>query len=47
MNIEQNDWPRNKTTKAKWQNLLFVKQDYPDNFVDDTFLKDMSKNGIL
>ncbi|KAI8329201.1 phosphatidylinositol N-acetylglucosaminyltransferase subunit C [Blakeslea trispora] len=27
-----------------WQKLLWVKQNYPDNYVDDTFLEELQKN---
>jgi hypothetical protein len=32
-------------TKLPWRKLLYVKQDYPDNYVDDTFLDALQKNG--
>ncbi len=31
--------------RVPWQKLLYVKQDYPDNYVDDTFLEELQKNG--
>ena len=31
--------------KKPWRKILFVKQDYPDNFVDISFLDEMQKNG--
>ncbi|KAI8581900.1 hypothetical protein K450DRAFT_229778 [Umbelopsis ramanniana AG] len=31
-------------TKLPWRKLLYVKQDYPDNYVDDTFLDALQKN---
>jgi phosphatidylinositol glycan class C protein len=34
-------------TKLPWRKLLYVKQDYPDNYVDDTFLDALQKNGNL
>ncbi|KAI5844721.1 phosphatidylinositol:UDP-GlcNAc transferase PIG-C [Tricharina praecox] len=30
--------------RAAWKKLLWVKQDYPDNWVDPTFLKDLQRN---
>ncbi|TGZ83430.1 phosphatidylinositol N-acetylglucosaminyltransferase [Ascodesmis nigricans] len=30
--------------KKKWAKLLWVEQDYPDNWVDPTFLKDLQRN---
>ncbi|KAG0229969.1 hypothetical protein BGW42_001200 [Actinomortierella wolfii] len=30
--------------KAPWRKLLYVKQDYPDNYVDETFLEELQKN---
>lgn len=30
--------------KPQWKKLLWVKQDYPDNWVDPTFLKDLQRN---
>ncbi|KAG0200617.1 hypothetical protein BGX28_006349 [Mortierella sp. GBA30] len=29
---------------SPWRKLLYVKQDYPDNYVDDTFLEELQKN---
>eukprot|EP00158_Paraphelidium_tribonemae_P003206 Partr_v1_DN25954_c0_g1_i8_m68552 putative phosphatidylinositol glycan anchor biosynthesis, class C len=34
--------PRGKETR--WRKLLYVKQDFPDNHVDETFLEEMVKN---
>lgn len=28
-----------------WQKLLWVKQNYPDNYVDGTFLDELQRNG--
>jgi phosphatidylinositol glycan class C protein len=28
----------------RWRKLLYIKQDYPDNYVDHTFLEKMQKN---
>jgi phosphatidylinositol glycan class C protein len=28
-----------------WQKLLWVKQNYPDNYVDSTFLDELQRNG--
>jgi phosphatidylinositol glycan class C protein len=28
-----------------WRKLLWVKQNYPDNYVDETFLEELQKNG--
>ncbi|KAI3635095.1 hypothetical protein MIR68_006661 [Amoeboaphelidium protococcarum] len=33
--------------KKKWRKLLYIKQDYPDNYVDHTFLEQMQKNANL
>ncbi|ORX89480.1 phosphatidylinositol N-acetylglucosaminyltransferase [Basidiobolus meristosporus CBS 931.73] len=33
-----------KSHFAKWQKLLYVKQEYPDNYVDSSFLEEMQKN---
>jgi hypothetical protein len=30
-----------------WQKLLWVKQNYPDNYVDSTFLDELQRNGNL
>ncbi|KAK3847414.1 MAG: phosphatidylinositol N-acetylglucosaminyltransferase subunit C [Linnemannia gamsii] len=30
--------------RKQWRKLLYVKQDYPDNYVDDTFLEELQKN---
>jgi hypothetical protein len=30
-----------------WRKLLYVRQDYPDNYVDSTFLEEMKKNGKM
>ncbi|KTW30784.1 hypothetical protein T552_00496 [Pneumocystis carinii B80] len=30
--------------KKKWRKLLWVKQDYPDNWVDESFLKELKRN---
>ena len=30
--------------QPRWRKLLYVKQDYPDNYVDHTFLEEMQKN---
>jgi len=30
--------------KARWQKLLYIQQDYPDNYVDETFLEELQKN---
>lgn len=32
---------------APWRKLLWVKQSYPDNYVDSTFLEELQKNGEL
>lgn len=37
----------NEVNKLPWRKLLYVKQDYPDNYVDDTFLDELQKNGKL
>ncbi|CAM0142714.1 unnamed protein product [Umbelopsis sp. WA50703] len=34
----------NEVNKLPWRKLLYVKQDYPDNYVDDTFLDELQKN---
>ncbi|KAL1924086.1 uncharacterized protein VTP21DRAFT_7121 [Calcarisporiella thermophila] len=34
----------NKKPTTKWRKLLYVKQDYPDNYVDATFLEELQKN---
>jgi len=31
--------------KQRWRKLLYTKQDFPDNFVDHTFLEAMERNG--
>ncbi|KAJ1968414.1 glycosylphosphatidylinositol anchor biosynthesis [Dimargaris xerosporica] len=31
-------------TKRPWRKLLYVKQDYPDNYVDESFLENLQKN---
>ncbi|KAF9276684.1 hypothetical protein BGZ68_009845 [Mortierella alpina] len=33
--------------RVPWQKLLYVKQDYPDNYVDDTFLEELQKNANI
>ena len=33
--------------RQPWQKILYIKQDYPDNYVDASFLKQMKKNGIF
>lgn len=30
----------------KWEKNLYEKQDFPDNYVDETFLKLLRKNGM-
>ena len=37
----------NSPTKKRepWRKLLWIKQDYPDNYVDSTFLEELEKNG--
>ncbi|KAF9570871.1 hypothetical protein EC968_001310 [Mortierella alpina] len=30
--------------RSPWRKLLYVRQDYPDNYVDDTFLEELQKN---
>lgn len=30
-----------------WQKLLWVKQNYPDNYVDSTFLDELQRNGKI
>ncbi|KAI8927659.1 phosphatidylinositol N-acetylglucosaminyltransferase subunit C [Entophlyctis helioformis] len=30
--------------RPKWRKLLYIRQDYPDNYVDNSFLKQMKKN---
>jgi hypothetical protein len=32
---------------SPWQKLLWVKQNYPDNYVDSTFLDELQRNGIF
>ncbi|PVU86486.1 hypothetical protein BB559_004274 [Furculomyces boomerangus] len=32
------------TKRKKWQKKLYIKQDYPDDYVDETFLIEMQKN---
>ncbi|KAJ1976175.1 glycosylphosphatidylinositol anchor biosynthesis, partial [Dimargaris verticillata] len=31
-------------TKRPWRKLLYIKQDYPDNYVDESFLENLQKN---
>ncbi|RUS22824.1 phosphatidylinositol N-acetylglucosaminyltransferase-domain-containing protein [Endogone sp. FLAS-F59071] len=38
--LEQPEFP----TKPTWRKLMYVKQDYPDNYVDSTFLDELQKN---
>lgn len=33
-------------TNPPWRKLLWVKQNYPDNYVDSTFLDELQKNGM-
>ena len=33
------------TNNPPWQKLLWVKQNYPDNYVDGTFLEELQRNG--
>ncbi|KAG0025268.1 hypothetical protein BGZ82_010128 [Podila clonocystis] len=33
-----------QTPRNPWRKLLYVKQDYPDDHVDDTFLEELQKN---
>lgn len=33
------------TNNPPWQKLLWVKQNYPDNYVDSTFLEELQRNG--
>lgn len=35
------------TRSRPWRKLLYIKQDYPDNYVDHTFLEEMQKNGSV
>lgn len=34
----------NELTRKPWKKLLYIKQDYPDNYVDKSFLEEMQKN---
>ena len=31
--------------KKSWRKILYERQDYPDNYVDASFLEEMKKNG--
>lgn len=39
--------PLDGRLRRKWKKLLYVRQAYPDNYVDHTFLEEMQKNGKL
>jgi phosphatidylinositol glycan class C protein len=34
-------------SKQPWKKVLYVQQDYEDNYVDETFLNDLEKNCSL
>lgn len=36
--------PPTQATRRPWRKLLYIKQDYPDDYVDDTFLMELQKN---
>ena len=31
--------------KKPWKKILYEEQDYPDNYVDESFLDELKKNG--
>lgn len=35
------------TAKPKWQKVLYKDQNVADNYVDDTFLEELRKNGNI
>lgn len=41
--VDQGD-AENEMIRKPWRKLLYIKQDYPDNYVDHTFLEEMQKN---
>ncbi|KAF8544303.1 phosphatidylinositol N-acetylglucosaminyltransferase subunit C [Trichophaea hybrida] len=42
--LKRNQFQPNPKKSSQWKKLLWVKQDYPDNWVDPTFLKDLQRN---
>ena len=42
---KQSSLTNSPTKKDPWRKLLWIKQDYPDNYVDSTFLEELEKNG--
>src|SRR2546429_3374052 len=37
---------RRRRQRKPWRKLLWVKQDYPDNWTDHSFLEELQRNGI-
>ena len=37
-------WAKMQQNEQGWQRLLYIKQDYPDNYTDSSFLQHMEKN---
>ena len=33
--------------RKPWRKILYERQDYPDNYVDASFLEEMKKNGTI
>lgn len=44
--LQSSDYQYNPNNPP-WQKLLWVKQNYPDNYVDSTFLDELQRNGEL
>lgn len=43
--IETVPTPFSPRMRLPYKKVLYLKQDYPDNYVDSTFLEDLQRNG--
>lgn len=46
-NINTTEYNYTSLNNPQWQKLLWVKQNYPDNYVDSTFLDELQRNGKI
>ena len=37
----------NAPLTTRWRKILYIKQPFPDNYVDETFLEELQKNGTV